>query len=77
MNAAGPAPGPVPLGDHLADELLDQADPEFKKMSGGDDCIHLADFKKSVHQDIEMYAEEKVQRTLDPIEFTQLKKGQF
>lgn len=34
--------------DALASELVDQADPEFDAMSGGDDCIDMDDMEKFV-----------------------------
>lgn len=44
-EAPPPLKGPAHK-DNLQDELVDQADPEFDMVSGGDDCISWEDLKK-------------------------------
>lgn len=41
--------GPAHL-DHFAEEVIDQADPEFDMISGGDDCINLTEAEAPYHE---------------------------
>merc|ERR1719443_54841 len=51
-----PAPGPAPASDSFQDEVLDQADPEFKKMSGGGPCIGMKELMKVFDEQVDHYS---------------------
>merc|ERR1719443_626801 len=51
-----PAPGPAPASDSFQDEVLDQADPEFKKMSGGGPCIGMKELMEVFDEQVDHYS---------------------
>eukprot|EP00747_Dinoflagellata_sp_TGD_P162243 gnl/TRDRNA2_/TRDRNA2_179634_c0_seq1.p1 gnl/TRDRNA2_/TRDRNA2_179634_c0~~gnl/TRDRNA2_/TRDRNA2_179634_c0_seq1.p1 ORF type:complete len:245 (-),score=70.34 gnl/TRDRNA2_/TRDRNA2_179634_c0_seq1:83-817(-) len=58
-----PASGAAPEVDSFQDEITDQADPEFKKVAGGSDCITLQQFQKMMEQEIDSHTDRKVGTT--------------
>jgi len=52
--------------DNFQDEIVDQADPEFEMVSGGDGCISWEDMKKPLEQQFEeIHGEHEKAGTLD------------
>eukprot|EP00747_Dinoflagellata_sp_TGD_P163585 gnl/TRDRNA2_/TRDRNA2_182391_c0_seq1.p1 gnl/TRDRNA2_/TRDRNA2_182391_c0~~gnl/TRDRNA2_/TRDRNA2_182391_c0_seq1.p1 ORF type:complete len:278 (+),score=63.21 gnl/TRDRNA2_/TRDRNA2_182391_c0_seq1:54-887(+) len=73
LRAPSPAPGPAPVSDSFQDEIVDQADPEFKKVADGfwhqgQLCIHLGQLEEVMDQLIDHYANADVGTRVDSVD---------
>eukprot|EP00747_Dinoflagellata_sp_TGD_P058896 gnl/TRDRNA2_/TRDRNA2_151331_c0_seq3.p1 gnl/TRDRNA2_/TRDRNA2_151331_c0~~gnl/TRDRNA2_/TRDRNA2_151331_c0_seq3.p1 ORF type:complete len:247 (+),score=81.20 gnl/TRDRNA2_/TRDRNA2_151331_c0_seq3:62-802(+) len=51
-----PGPAPAPASDSFQDEVLDQADPEFKRLSNGGPCIGLKEMMAVYDEQVDHYS---------------------
>merc|ERR1719324_1950215 len=51
-----PGPAPAPASDSFQDEVLDQADPEFKRLSNGGPCIGMKELMAVYDEQVDHYS---------------------